>query len=275
MNVLKHFDLTGKVAVVTGGSGVLGGAIAEGLAAAGAKVALTGRTPEKVDSLVEAIQSTGGEAMGFALESPDKDALESCCSAIRDAWGRIDILVNSVGGNMKEATTSEEQTFFDLDGTAIRKVVELNLMDGAVLPAQVFGAAMALSGGGSIINISSMAALQPLTRIPGYSAAKAAVDNFTKWLAVNLAHECEHSIRVNAIAPGFFLTEQNRFLLLDESTGGPTARGKSIIDHTPMARYGTPEDLVGAALWLASDASAFVTGTVIAVDGGFSAYSGV
>jgi len=276
MNVLKRFDLTGKTAVVTGGSGVLGAAIAEGLAAAGARVAITGRTREKVEAVASAIQESGGTATGYVVEAPTRENLHACCEQVRDAWGRVDILVNSVGGNTKEATTSPEHSFFDLNTDALRKVVDLNLLDGAITPCQVFGEAMAeLGNGGSIINISSMAAMQPLTRIPGYSAAKAAVDNFTQWLAVNLAQECDHRIRVNAIAPGFFLTEQNRFLLLDEASGHPTDRGKSIIDHTPMGRYGSPEDLVGAALWLASDASLFVTGTVIAVDGGFSAYAGV
>jgi NAD(P)-dependent dehydrogenase (short-subunit alcohol dehydrogenase family) len=177
---------------------------------------------------------------------------------------------------MKDATTNDAVSFFDLDAAAVLKVMELNLMGGAILPSQVFGRRMAESeAGGSIINISSMNAFRPLTRIPGYSAAKAAVSNFTQWLSTDMAKRYGGKIRVNAIAPGFFLTDQNRFLLTDEQTGERTARGQTIIDHTPMGRYGAPDDLIGTLVWLASGASAFVTGIIVPVDGGFSAFSGV
>jgi len=188
----------------------------------------------------------------------------------------VDVLVNCVGGNRPDATIIETDAFFSMDPEAIRSVIDLNLFGGAILPCQVFGQAMAESGaGGSIINVSSMSAIRPLTRIIGYSAAKAAVNSFTQWLAVHLARGGRADIRVNALAPGFFLTEQNRFLLTDEKTGDLSARGKTIVEHTPMGRFGDPDDLAGATVWLASDASKFVTGIVVPVDGGFSAFSGV
>ena len=184
------------------------------------------------------------------------------------------MLVNAAGGNDPKATTSSTQKFFDLTPQAMRGVVDLNLM-GTVLPCQVFGKMMAERGSGAILNISSMAGIRPLTRIAAYAAAKAAVANFTQWLAVHLAQEYSPNIRVNAIAPGFFLTEQNRFLLTDGKSGELTERGKAIIAHTPMGRFGNPQDLLGAALWLLSPAASFVTGAVVPIDGGFSAYSGV
>lgn len=276
MNYLRLFDLTGKTAVVTGGGGVLGGAIAEGLAAAGARVAVTSRTLANAEKVAARITAAGGEARAYALDVHCAVVTEDCKSAILSDYGRIDILVNGVGGNLKEATTSPEQSFFQLPNDAFNRVMDLNLAGGVIIPTQIFVKAMlANPEGGSIINITSMNALRPLTRIPGYSAAKAAVSNFTQWFAVHLAQEYSPKFRVNAIAPGFFLTEQNRFLLTDEKTGAPTPRGKTIIDHTPMGRYGEAEELVGAAVWLASDASRFVTGTIIPVDGGFSAFSGV
>ena len=186
----------------------------------------------------------------------------------------IDILVNCAGGNREDATTSEKLSFFDLPLSALEKVINLNLFGGAILPSQVFGKNMIKNKSASIINISSMNALRPLTRIPGYSAAKAAVSNFTQWLAVHFAQEYNKNLRVNAIAPGFFLTAQNRFLLLDKDEN-LTPRGKTIIAHTPMGEFGRPEDLIGVCIWLAADASRFVTGTVIPIDGGFSAFSGV
>jgi NAD(P)-dependent dehydrogenase (short-subunit alcohol dehydrogenase family) len=193
---------------------------------------------------------------------------------VLSAFGRVDILVNGAGGNQPLATTGADRSFFDLDEEALRRVFDLNLM-GAILPSQVFGRTMAARGSGVILNISSMNALRPLTRIPAYSAAKAGVSNFTQWLAVHMAQEHGPGIRVNAIAPGFFLTEQNRFLLTDRETGALTARGQAIISHTPQARFGVPEDLLGAVRWLLSPAASFVTGVVIPIDGGFSAFSGV
>ncbi len=276
MNYLKLFDLTGKNAVITGGGGVLGGAIAEGLAAAGARVAVTSRNVDNAQRVVDRITASGGDARAYALDVHCAVVTEDCKSAILADFSRIDILVNGVGGNLKEATTSAEQSFFQLPNDAFNRVMDLNLAGGVIIPTQIFVKAMlANENGGSIINVTSMNALRPLTRIPGYSAAKAAVSNFTQWFAVHMAQEYSPKFRVNAIAPGFFLTEQNRFLLTDEKTGAPTPRGKTIIDHTPMGRYGEAEELVGAAVWLASDASRFVTGTIIPVDGGFSAFSGV
>lgn len=270
------FDLTGKNAVITGGGGILGGAMAEGLAEAGARVAVTSLTLDESNAVVERINSRGGDAKGYALDIYSRDSLVACADGVLADFGRVDILINAVGGNMKSATTSPDQSFFDIPEDAITKVMDLNLSRGVIIPTQLFGKAMLDNeDGGSIINITSMNAVRPLTRIPGYSAAKAALHNFTQWLAVHMAQEYNPKFRVNSIAPGFFLTEQNRFLLTDEKTGAPTARGKSIIDHTPMGRYGEPDELKGVAIWLASDASKFVSGTLIPVDGGFSAFSGV
>lgn len=270
------FDLTGKNAVITGGGGVLGGAIAAGLASAGARVAVTSRNLDNARRVVERITAAGGNARAYALDVHSTSITEECKNAVLADFSRIDILINGVGGNLKEATTSPDQSFFQLPNDAFNRVMDLNLAGGVIIPTQIFVKAMlANESGGSIINVTSMNALRPLTRIPGYSAAKAAVSNFTQWFAVHMAQEYSPKFRVNAIAPGFFLTEQNRFLLTDEKTGAPTPRGKTIIDHTPMGRYGVAEELVGAAVWLASDASRFVTGTIIPVDGGFSAFSGV
>jgi NAD(P)-dependent dehydrogenase (short-subunit alcohol dehydrogenase family) len=276
MQVLEEFSLAGKVTVVMGGSGVLGGAIAEGFGAAGAQIVVTGRAKDRLDACVKRIEKAGGSARSYTVDVFDRDSIVACCDQIYADCDRVDVLLNAVGGNMPGATTSKEQSFFDLPADAMQKVMDLNLLAGTIAPCQVFGARMKDNpDGGSIINISSMNAVRPLTRIPAYSAAKAAVSNFTQWLAVHLAQEYSPKLRVNAISPGFFLTAQNRFLLMDEKTGRSTARGKTIIDHTPMGRYGSPEDLIGVAVWLASDASRFVTGTVVSVDGGFSAFSGV
>lgn len=270
------FDLEGKIAVVTGGGGVLGGAIAEGLAAAGATIAVCDLLPDTADACALRIQKAGGTARGYALDVFNSDTIHRCCEDLLNDFSGVDILVNAVGGNMKGATTGPDQSFFDISAEALNKVIDLNLVGGTILPSQIFGQPMiANPDGGSIINISSMNAFRPLTRIPGYSAAKAAVSNFTQWLAVNLAQEHNTALRVNAIAPGFFLTEQNRFLLTDKDTGKLTDRGQTILDHTPLSRFGSPADLIGAAVWLASDASRFVTGIVLPVDGGFSAFSGV
>jgi len=276
MQVSGLFDLSQKVAVVTAGGGVLCGTIAKGYAAAGAKVAVADVRVDVAEVVAKEITAAGGVAKAYQVDAFQRESIEACCKSVYDDFGRVDVLVNGVGGNMKTATTSSEMTFFDLPADAIQKVVDLNLVAGAIVPSQVFGKRMKDNPeGASIINVSSMNAFRPLTRIPGYSAAKAAVSNFTLWLAVHLAQEYNQKLRVNAIAPGFFLTEQNRFLLTDEKTGELTARGKTIISHTPMGEFGKPEDLVGVALWLASDASRFVTGIVVPIDGGFSAFSGV
>jgi len=270
---LEIFDLTGKTAIVTGGAGVLGREISLILGKAGARVAIC----DIVDSeeLIAGLKGSGIDAAGYYINVLKKEEIEKCHDAVLSDMGKIDILVSAAGGNQKAATTSEELSFFDLPLSALEKVISLNLFGGAILPAQVFGKTMAGNKeGGSIINISSMNAFRPLTRIPGYSAAKAAVSNFTQWLAVHFAQEDNRNLRVNAIAPGFFLTRQNHFLLFDKDEKF-TERGKAIISHTPMARFGKAEDLAGAVIWLASDASAFVSGTIIPIDGGFSAFSGI
>jgi len=267
------FSLQGRVAIVTGGTGVLGGAIAHGLAAAGAKVGILGRRVERAAEVVEAIQANGGEAMPVPADALDEAALRTARDQVLQQWGRIDILVNAAGGNSPDATVFGDVTFFNLKREAIQKMLDLNLM-GTILPSQVFGETMAAAGRGSIINISSMAAQRPLTRVIGYAAAKSAIDNFTRWLAVDMAQKHGQGVRVNAIAPGFFIGEQNRTFLL-KPDGSLTPRGQTIIDHTPMQRFGEADELIGAAVWLCSDAAQFVTGIVVPVDGGFSAFGGV
>ena len=271
----SSFDLTDKIAVVTGATGTLCSAMCHGLADAGAKVVVLARDQEKIDALVSALEEKGAQALGISADVLDKSALESACKQVMDTYGRIDILVNGAGGNRADATTMPEQrTFFDLPQDALQWVFNLNFT-GAVLASQVFGEIMTQQGTGVILNVSSMASYQPMTRVIGYSAAKAAVNNFTYWLSVYMAKEHSKDIRVNAIAPGFFLGEQNRYLLIDKETGDLTERGQLIIDHTPMDRFGDADDLVGTVIWLVSDASRFVTGIVVPVDGGFMAYSGV
>jgi NAD(P)-dependent dehydrogenase (short-subunit alcohol dehydrogenase family) len=267
------FSLQGRVAVVTGGTGVLGGAMARGLALAGAKVGVLGRRAEQAAEVVATIAAQGGEAIHLAADVLDRGQLEAACAAALARWGRIDILVNAAGGNVPAATVAGEQTFFGLPRDALQQVIDLNLL-GTLLPSQVFGAAMARAGSGCVVNISSAAAQRPLTRVVGYAAAKAAIENFTRWLAVELATKYGAQLRVNAIAPGFFLGEQNRALLLGPD-GNLTERGRLIIAHTPMARFGEPDDLIGALVWLCGDAARFVTGVVVPVDGGFSAWNGV
>jgi len=268
------FGLAGKVAVVTGGGGVLCGAMSRALGRLGVRVAVLDLFLDAAQKVVDEIAAERGEALALRCDVLDKASIEAAAQVVLAAWGRVDILLNGAGGNRKEATTTPELPFFDLPAEALQWVFNLNFL-GTLLPSQVFGRLMAAQGEGVILNISSMNAFRPLTRIPAYSAAKAAVSNFTQWLAVYMAQEYSPRIRVNALAPGFFLTVQNRFLLTDEATGELTPRGQTIIAHTPMGRFGEPEDLVGPALWLLSPASAFVTGVVVPVDGGFSAFSGV
>ena len=273
MNMGELFSLQGKVAVVTGGTGVLGGAMARGLAAAGAKVGVLGRRVARAKQVAEDIVAAGGEAMALPADVLDLTKLQGARSKLLDRWGRVDVLINAAGGNLPAATVVGDITFFHLTREAVDQVMALNFT-GVVLSTQVFGQVMARQGAGSIINISSMAAQKVLTRVVGYAAAKAAVDNFTKWLAVELAQKHGDGLRVNAIAPGFFVGEQNRAFLLNEDDT-LTPRGQQIINHTPMGRFGEPHELVGTAVWLASDASRFVTGVVVPVDGGFSAFSGI
>lgn len=272
--LLRWYDFTGQTVAITGGTGVLGSEIACALATCGARLAILDLRLEPGQALLERM---GRHAENAALFHVDVLKIESVRKAAADVlarFGRVDCLINAAGGNQPQATTSPELKFFDLPTEALRWVFDLNVI-GTILPCQVFGKIMADHGSGVILNVSSMNAFRPLTRIPAYSAAKAGVSNFTQWLAVHMAHEYSPRIRVNAIAPGFFLTDQNRFLLKDRETGELTSRGKSILAHTPMARFGDPEDLLGAVLWLLSPASAFVTGTIVPIDGGFSAYSGV
>lgn len=268
------FSLEGQTALVTGGSGALGSALARALAQAGARVAIIGRRAEACERVAESIRSAGGQALGVACDVLDRDALERAAVEVTATFGLVDILVNAAGGNHPQATTSAEQPFFALEGQSVAYVLGINFT-GTFQACQVFGRVMAERGQGCIINIASMSGLRPLTNIPAYSAAKAAVINLTQWLAVHLAQQYSPRIRVNALAPGFFLTEQNRYLLLDAQSSAPTPRMQTILAHTPMGRLGAAEDLIGALLWLVSPAAAFVTGQVIAVDGGFSAFSGV
>jgi NAD(P)-dependent dehydrogenase (short-subunit alcohol dehydrogenase family) len=271
--LLKKYDFTGRTIVITGATGVLCGAMAEALVGCGANVAILARNREKGEATIDRI-SGPGRAMVVVGDALRQETLRDAARATLDEFGRIDGLVNGAGGNNPQATTRQDLSFFDLPEDALRYVFDLNML-GTILPCQVFGRQMAEQGEGVILNVSSMSAIRPLTRVVGYSAAKAGIDNFTQWLAVHMAQNYSPRIRVNAVAPGFFVTEQNRRLLIDEKTGEPTERGRSIIAHTPMGRFGEPDDLIGATLWLLSPASAFVTGIVVPVDGGFSAFGGV
>ena len=269
------FQLSGKVVAITGGAGVLCGEMSRALARLGVKVAVLDILEDEAKKIANEIVNARGEAIALQCNVLDKTSLEVACGEVMARFSRVDILINGAGGNKKEASTSPDLSFFDLPADAIRWVFDLNLL-GTLIPSQVFGKSMVEQGSGSILNVSSMNAFRPLTRTPAYASAKAAVSNFTQWLAVHIAQEYSPNIRVNAIAPGFFMTEQNRFLLTDEPTGDLTPRGRSIIKHTPMGRFGSPKDLIGTVIWLLSPAaSSFVTGIVVPVDGGFSAFSGV
>ena len=271
--LLKWYDVGGRNVVITGGTGILGRAIVKALMGCGANVAVLARNQVKGEALLSEL-SGPGRAIVLPGDVLQRETLQSAAESTVREFGRIDALINAAGGNQPQATTGPALSVFDLPEDALRLVFDLNLL-GTILPSLVFGKQMAQQGEGVILNVSSMSAIRPLTRVPAYSAAKAAVDSFTQWLAVHLAREYSPRIRVNAIAPGFFLTEQNRFLLTEGETGNLTERGKSIIEHTPMGRFGNPEDLIGTLLWLLSPASEFVTGIVVPVDGGFSAYGGV
>ncbi|HEX8999211.1 MAG TPA: SDR family oxidoreductase [Blastocatellia bacterium] len=275
--LMKMYDFTGRTIVITGGTGVLCGAMAKALAGCGANVAILARSAEKGDALLAEMQAESpgpGRAIIVAGDVLKPETLQEATRVVLDEFGRIDGLINGAGGNSPQATTRPDLTFFNLPEEALRYVFDLNML-GTILPCQVFGRQMAEQGDGVILNVSSMSAVRPLTRVIGYSAAKAGINNFTQWLAVHLAQQYSPRLRVNAVAPGFFITEQNRALLTDPPTGALTPRGQSIIAHTPMGRFGNPEDLLGAVLWLLSPASAFVTGIVVPVDGGFSAFGGV
>jgi|SRR5450756_2218960 NAD(P)-dependent dehydrogenase (short-subunit alcohol dehydrogenase family) len=278
--ILQRFDLDGRTVVITGGGGALCGAMADALGTMGAKVAVLDISLEKAETRAQAVTRSGGTALAFACDVLDAVQLRKSCEAIAAAWGPPDLLINGAGGNDPRGSTSVEfeestqagakgQSFFDLDPAGFRHVFDLNFM-GTFLTTQIFARGMVARGKGSIVNISSMSAFMPLTKVAAYSAAKAAVSNFTQWLAVHFSHA---GVRVNALAPGFFMTEQLRFLHIDPATGELLPRARQVIAHTPMGRYGQPDDLIGALVWLLSDASGFVTGVVVPIDGGFSSYS--
>jgi NAD(P)-dependent dehydrogenase (short-subunit alcohol dehydrogenase family) len=273
MYIEDIFNLSNRVAVVTGGTGVLGSAMSKALAKAGVKVVILGRRKEAADILAKEIKEAGGESIGVSADVLNEQQLKEAKKIILDQYGTIDILVNGAGGNMPGATILPDKNFLDLKIDDFQKVVDLNLT-GTVLPSQVFGEVMVAKKKGIIINISSMTSVRPLTRVVGYSAAKASINNLTQWLAVEMAKKFGEGIRVNAIAPGFFLTEQNKTLLTN-ADGSLTPRGESIIRSTPFGRFGAADELNGTLLWLCSDASRFVSGIVVPVDGGFSAFAGV
>jgi NAD(P)-dependent dehydrogenase (short-subunit alcohol dehydrogenase family) len=273
-DLLKQYDFSGQTAVVTGGAGVLCSEMAVTLARFGANVVILDRVKELPAPVLAAAEGAPGKLALVQSDVLDKQVLEESAREVRAKFGTVDILINGAGGNKAAATTSADSSFFDLPKDALEFVFDLNLL-GTILPSQVFGRGMAERKQGTILNVSSMNAFRPLTRIPAYSAAKAGVSNFTQWLAVHMAQEYSPNIRVNAIAPGFLLSEQNRFLMTEKETGELTPRGCTVIAHTPMNRFGVPEDLLGTMLWLLSPAAAFVTGIVVPIDGGFSAFSGV
>lgn len=266
------FNVQGKTAVITGAGGVICGTMAREMAKAGMKVALLNRTLEKAQRIAQEITDGGGEAIAVQADVLDKETLETAREQVTAHFGRVDVLVNGAGGNRKDASTSSEMSFFDIPFSALQDVFDLNVL-GAILTTQIFGRDIVASNG-SVINIASMASILPLSNTIAYSGAKAAAANFTQWMAVHFNQNYSRAIRVNAIAPGFLLTSQNRYLLQQES-GEPTERGRKVLDKTPMGRYGTPEEMAGAAIWLCSDAASFVNGAIIPIDGGFSAYWGV
>lgn len=266
------FDLSGKVAVVTGGYGVLGGALASALARAGARIAVLGRRADHAEAKADEIRANGGDAIAVVADVLDEQQVKSARDAVISSWNAVDILINAAGGNVARAR-NDNRPVFEVPMAAFEEALRLNL-HGTVIPALVFAEAMATRKSGSVVNISSMAAMRALSGVLAYSIAKSGIDSFTRWMAVDLARRYGGGLRVNAVAPGFFITTQNRAVLID-SNGDYTPRARKIIDSTPMGRFGNSEELVGAVQWLCSDAASFVTGTVIPVDGGFSAFSGV
>jgi NAD(P)-dependent dehydrogenase (short-subunit alcohol dehydrogenase family) len=270
--VARDFDLAHRVALVTGGYGVLGGSNPSRLAASGVRVAVWGRRPDACEAKVGEIREAGGIAAAFSVDVLDREQVHTACEAVLGEWDRVDILINAAGGNVARAR-SDDRSIFEVPLDAFDEVLALNL-HGTLIPSLVVGEAMAHRRSGSIVNVSSMASFQALSGVMGYSIAKAGIDNFTRWLAVDLARRYGDGLRVNAVAPGFFITKQNRDVLID-ADGTYRERAQKVIARTPMGRFGTAEELYGAVHWLCSDAASFVTGTVIPVDGGFSAYSGV
>lgn len=270
---MENFSLKDKVILVTGGTGILGDAFIKGIAAAGGTVGILGRNEKIAQERADAVNAGGGKAIALVTDVMKEADLIAARDKVMDAYGRIDGLVNGAGGNMPGGVIQPDQDIFTMNMDGMRQVMDLNLW-GTLIPTQVFGAVMAKGGKGSIVNISSMASQQAITKVLGYSMAKAAVDSYTKWFAVEAANRYGDAIRMNAIAPGFFLTEQNR-TLLTQPDGSFTERGNLVVKNTPFKRFGHADELIGALVWLLSDASAFVTGTVINVDGGFSVFSGV
>lgn len=273
-DLMKMYDFTGKTFAVTGGGGALGGDVVTALAGCGANVMVLDRNLSRLEALKESLGERGSLVDGVTVDVMKRDSLEAAAEAINKRFGTLYGLVNAAGGNSPRATASPTMSYFDIPEDALRFVLDLNIL-GTMMPCQILAKQMVEAGEGVILNYSSMNAYRPLTNIAAYSASKAAITNFTAWLATYLAQNFSGKIRVNAIAPGFFLGEQNRFLVQDKDTGGWTARGQKIVDHTPMGRFGNPEDLLGAVLWLLSPAASFVTGITVPVDGGFSAYAGV
>lgn len=270
---MDDFSLTGKVIIVTGGTGILGDAFVKGIAGAGGITGILGRNKEVANHRAEAIKASGGQAIALIADVLKEDELIVARQQVLDAYGRIDGLVNAAGGNMPAGVISPESDIFNMNIAGLRQVLDLNLW-GTIIPSQVFGSAIAAAGRGSIVNISSMASQSVITKVLGYSMGKAAVDCYTKWFAVEMANRYGDAIRMNSIAPGFFLTEQNR-TLLTQPDGSFTERGNLVLQHTPFKRFGDPLELTGALIWLLSDASQFVTGATINVDGGFSVFGGV
>jgi NAD(P)-dependent dehydrogenase (short-subunit alcohol dehydrogenase family) len=270
---MENFSLKDKVIIVTGGTGILGDAFIKGIAAAGGTVGILGRNEKLAQERADAVDASGGKAIALIADVMKEADLEAARDKVLDTYGRIDGLVNGAGGNMPGGIIQPDQDIFTMSMDGMRQVMDLNLW-GTLIPTQIFGRVMAKGGKGSIVNISSMAAQQAITKVLGYSMAKAAIDNYTKWFAMELANRYGDAMRMNAIAPGFFLTEQNR-ALLTQPDGSYTERGNLVVKNTPFKRMGKAEELIGALVWLLSDASAFVTGTVVAVDGGFSIFSGV
>lgn len=273
-DLMKMYDFTGKTFAVTGGGGALGGDVVTALAGCGANVMVLDRNLSRLEAIKESLGERGSLVDGVTVDVMKRDSLEAAAEAINKRFGTLYGLVNAAGGNSPRATASPTMSYFDIPEDALRFVLDLNIL-GTMMPCQILAKQMVEAGEGVILNYSSMNAYRPLTNIAAYSASKAAITNFTAWLATYLAQNFSGKIRVNAIAPGFFLGEQNRFLVQDKDTGGWTARGQKIVDHTPMGRFGNPEDLLGAVLWLLSPAASFVTGITVPVDGGFSAYAGV
>jgi NAD(P)-dependent dehydrogenase (short-subunit alcohol dehydrogenase family) len=269
----NKFSLAGKVIVVTGGTGILGHSFVKGIAEAGGTVGILGRNEAVANERADAINKSGGKALALVADALNKEQLIAAKNLIIDKFGKIDGLVNGAGGNMPEGVLQPDEDIFSMNLDGMKKVLELNLW-GTVLPTQVFGEAIAKTGKGSIVNISSMNSKRAVTKVLGYNMGKAAMDCYNQWFAVELANRYGDAIRMNALAPGFFLTEQNRNLLT-KPEGGYTPRGESVIRNTPFKRFGHPDELIGALVWLLSDASAFVTGSMICVDGGFSVFSGV